>query len=58
MAKVRTHEDNISPASTFGGKYVTKIEGKSGTTGKGRGSTPEKSRERAEDDYDTKKRGD
>jgi len=57
MAKVRTTEDKLSPASTFGGNWVTKIEDKDGTVGRGRGSTPESSRERAEDDYDTKIRG-
>jgi len=28
MAKVRTHEDKISPAGTFSGNWVTKIEDK------------------------------
>jgi len=57
MAKVRTFEDKISPAGTFGGNWVTRIEDKEGTVGRGRGSTPDQSREKAEDDYDTKTRG-
>jgi hypothetical protein len=57
MAKVRTTEDNISPASTFSGKYVTTIKDKEGTVGRARGTTRKSSRQKAEDDYDTKKRG-
>ena len=57
MAKVRTFEDKISPAGTFSGNWVTTITEKDGTTSKGRGYTPEQSRQNAEDKYDDKHRG-
>lgn len=57
MAKVEHHVDNISPASTFSGKHVTKITTKNGDTFTARGSTKEKSRENAEERYDTDRRG-
>ena len=57
MAKVRHHEDHISPAGTFSGDHVTTIEDKEGTKATGRGFTKSDSRQAAEDDYDTKKRG-
>jgi hypothetical protein len=56
MAKVRTFEDKISPAGTFSGDWVTRIEEKDGTVSRGRGHTAEQSRQRAEDDYDDKHR--
>jgi hypothetical protein len=57
MAKVRTFEDKLSPASTFGGNWVRKITEKDCTVSSGRGWSPERSRQRAEDSYDDKHRG-
>jgi hypothetical protein len=57
MAKVKHYEDNLSPASTFGGKHITDITTKNGDKFSGRGTTKEKSREAAEEKYDTDRRG-
>lgn len=57
MAKVTHREDNISPASTFGGKHITDIETENGDKFSGRGHTKEQSREKAEEKYDTDRRG-
>jgi hypothetical protein len=57
MAKVEHTTDNISPASTFSGKHVTTITTKNGDKFSARGHSKENSRAKAEEKYDTDRRG-